>query len=918
MAKGYLNYVYGQFVSRPEYERRNLITIQQTDESRPALALPLARAGQIVSYVLGRYRIINPVPLWYGNIKNIIETIKEEKTDTREVDITVKSIGGIYIPGAFEENQIPEESDIAEIPGRSGEVARFPLNRSTSKLYETNTTTTLTRRVTGYSLDVAIGVCLGPGVELLAIYSDDVAIWQGTLGVGRSVVAGNNDPESILKNGFIYHSGEFDQAPEPYLAGKVTPGYHIGYVGTAYIVLREVEAALLQSANLTFEVRRLPNPLALVSGNTINGDDLNPASAALDSMLNEWGAVGIDETWINVASFTSAAALFASEQIGVSYAVAQENSGSRLLREIQTTTNSIIFADPETGLITIKALRALPYDPNTLITLDPSNVSSVQRMDKPAFIGMPTHLGVTFYDRTNNYDSKTVTSRNPVVPQSPTRAQRINNVTLSGVCSADIAENVFDVLLTAISAPLLSFTLVADRNAADLKQGDLFLLTWPQYNLEAFPVYVTKLREQDNNANVVVIDCQQYDRPSVRKFFKAPVPTAHVAPDMNQKPPLEVRAITAPWWLTRRFGFDSTPNYETLYGYPLFLAVGANEQQLAFDVYTEDGSKLLEGAPYGMTAKLVDPLPKLAGHRSWLVPEIKLRNVVNRDYLVNLTDDDIATGQRLIIINDEFFAYTEAVDNVDGTVSLKNVWRGLLDTVARNHAAGDTVYGVDLDPRRFSTKGHKFDDGGFTYSLASRAYKNSGVFPDDAVSLTYEGSGRVDWPLRPQYVRIDDERTEIPINVYVGSRTEVRWLTRSRVNKMITLGDTEPGNFSDLHEIMSNNKQQAHYITVIDSLGVEFEVACSLVGDADNNYTAEGMDFTQDYVTFDIPAGAAIGPGRIEVMSAHAEYVAADAAADPNYWPEVVQWPYQREELDIYINPVQPFEVVLIFNYGVE
>lgn len=916
MAKGYLGFAAGQFISRPEYERRNIVTIQQTDESRPNLALPLARAGQIVSYVLGRTRIINPVPLWYGNIKNIIETTKEEKTDTREVDITIKNIGGIYIPGAFEENQIPEESDIATISGRAGEGNNIPYNRSTSKLYETNTTTTLTRKVVGYSLDVAIGVCLGPGVELLAIYSDDTPIWQGTLGVGRSVVAGNNDPDSILKNGFIYHSGEFDQTPEPYLSGKVTPGYHIGYVGTAYIVLQEVEAALLQSANLTFEVRRAPNPLALATGNTINVDDLNPASAAVDIMLNEWGAVGIDETWINAASFETAAALFASEQIGVSYAVAQENSGARLLREIQTTTNSLIFADPETGLITIKALRALPYDPDTLVKLDPSNVSSVQRMDKPAFVGMPTHLGVTFYDRTSNYDSKTVTSRNPVVPQSPTRAQRINNITLSGVCTAEIAENVFDVLLTAISAPLLSFSLVADRNAADLKQGDLFLLTWPQYALEAFPVYLTKLREQDNNANVVVIDCQQYARPSVNKFFKAPTPTAHLAPDMNQKPPLEVRAITAPWWLARRYGFDNTPNYENLYGYPIFLASGANEQQLAFDVYTVDGSKLIEGAPYGMSAKLVDPLPKLAGHREWIVPEIKLRNVVNRDYLVNLTDNDIATGQRLIIINDEFFAYTEAVDNVDGTVSLKNVHRGLLDTVANSHAAGDTVYGIDLDSRRLSTKGHKFDDGEFTYSIASRAYRNSGAYPTDAVALTYTGINRGDWPLRPQFVQIDDERTELPINVYVGSKTVVRWLTRSRMNQQITTGRIDDD--TDLNEIMSNNKRQAHFVTLTDSLGAVFNLACSLVGDEANNYTTLYTDYAQDFVTFDIPAGAAAGPAILDVTSNHVIYVEADAEADPNYWPQVIRAPFQYEELDIYINPVQPFEVVLTFNYGVE
>ena len=66
------------FDSKATVDTNRLTTIVQTNENRPDLSLPLARVGQIVPYVIGRYRITTPNFIWYGNVKNIIQETKKD------------------------------------------------------------------------------------------------------------------------------------------------------------------------------------------------------------------------------------------------------------------------------------------------------------------------------------------------------------------------------------------------------------------------------------------------------------------------------------------------------------------------------------------------------------------------------------------------------------------------------------------------------------------------------------------------------------------------------------------------------------------------------------------------------------------------------------------------------------------------
>lgn len=893
--------------TRGVVDTTKLTTIVQTKKERPELSLPMAQIGQIVPYVIGRYRITTPNFIWYGNVKNIVKVTKKERTETKEKDLQVKSI--FWTPGeTYPDDAIPADSDLADIARQNLEL---PYMLTSVKVYETETIVTYEREVVGYTVDAAIGICLGPNVELLGIYEGNKRIWQGSA-TGRTEVAGDGKDESLLKNGFIYHSGNFDQAPEPYLSaipGGPANGDNLpGYVGIAYIVLKTVDSSLLSGADLQFEVRRLPNPLELPTNvNVIAGNDINPATAVADILLNEWGGVGIDPEWIDVANFTAAAERYKSEGLGMSLAIAQENYGVALVNEMQEQTRSIVYADPETSLIRVKPLRPDAYDENALLEITPSQGSSYQSLEKSAFLAMPTHFAIKYYNRSRNYEQTVVTNRNPAVPPTETRAKRLMAIDFGAVCTEAIAEAAFDLILSTISVPRISNTIVTDRNGADLVPGDLFLITWPLYSMEKFPVYVTKIREQEIEANSVLIECDQYLRPNVKKFFKSPEPSKHTVPDLVAYKATAGAVLDAPWWVLQRKGFNGNPDTPMDVTYPMFLLAGANDSQLYFDVYNRGtDASLLEAEPFPLNARLVGNISRLDGHKDWLIENVTLRQVVNPDFLANIGLDGVERGVRLMFINDEIFSFESFTANPNGTYTLHNVHRGLIDTVAWDHADNDMVYITDIDSLSLSDKGHTIFKAPYNYGTITRAMRNAGVYPGDVFNLApYYPYSRADGPVRPQGVYINFDRLDTPTDLIQGEETTVTWNTRSRMDKNIATMNVP----AQKPEIMSKKRYQAHMITLIDSDNVEHAIGNSLTGDEEGNYPS---GFSDSNITFDIPVTAALGAGKLRVECVLMTY--DPSSGDP---PMYQYSAYQWEDLDIFIRPAGWIMSEYHFNYGV-
>lgn len=851
-------------------DRRNIdIKKIVTDANRPELSLPTARLDSPVPYVIGRVRVTSPNFIWFGNVRNIIEETTDTVTETRKTQIGGE-LGGLGVR------------------------------------YDYITTETINRKVVGYTLDYALAICLGPGVELLAIYSGDVLLWQGALGVGRTEVNGHDIPE--LGTDFVFHSGEFTQAPDPYLLPIVGADYLPGFVGVSYIIVKGVDASLVSGGNLSFEVRRLPNTLALVSGNVLAENDVNAASTMADIIENEWGAIGVDPSLIDVASFTTAAAVFAGEGIACAFANYSENFGVSLLRQIQEQTRSIIFVDPDSAKIKIKALRSDPYNPADLLRLDNSNIASLQRMEKSAWAELPTHFKVEYTNRATAYAADKLLTVNPAVTPSPTRERRVGSISLAAACEPGIAAASLALFLTYEASPQLSFTVQANRQAADLLPGDTVLVSYDEYGMTDFPATVLKVREQGSTSNAVVIELTQYENAQVSDFHTLPEVSAHVAADLSPKPPIDALVIGAPYFFLNRTGFEQPLQFYSPLSFPLVMVAMENDFQIVADVELANGSLLREDMAVPLAARLVGTIAKFDGYDNYTLPSITIDNVVNAFLLIDQMESGVRAGNRFILIDNEILSYETYTDNGDGSFTLNTVYRALIDTPLEEHADNARVFIIDeSNTRLIQLAVEMFDTKDL--NIYSRSHKGRGRTP---LAVSYTGTNRSNAPYRPTMTMLDGVRTSVERNVDAGANYLIAFTPRPRLIPGVVLSSDAPDVVIGYETLQGTTDVITTALTMFDSLGNYFFLGTSEYGEV----TGAFSEYTPYDLRVVIPPTAAPGPARIDALAVRMTELGATPVADQE--THIVQWSHGYDTIPVYVNPPVALSADFMFEYAIQ
>jgi hypothetical protein len=756
-------------------------------------------------------------------------------------------------------------------------------------VYQYVTTTTVTRKVVGYRVDAAMCICLGPGVTLRKIYVGDDVAWSGALGVGRHEVP-NSDNKPALGLGFIYHSGEFDQTPDPYLAQHVAANNLPGYAGFAYIIFKGVDASVLSGAGYSFEVERMTDYLSLGADRLI-GEDLNPAEAMADVILNNWGAIGVSADLVDFASFAAAGQQYADDGLGsgiVSYA---ENFGVSLLNSFQAQTRSVLYVDPDTGKIRAKPLRSLPFDEGAAVSLDNSNLSSVQRMEKSGWTGYPTHFKVSFENRENQYEDDYIISINPAITPTNDRSRRVSDNNLSTVKSQEGAAAALSLLMTYESSPRLGFVLQANREAADILPGDPFLISWDEYGLVDYPLFASKIAEQGSTSNYIMLTCQQYNNTQVNDFFSVPEPSQHVVINLSPAAPVPGFVIDAPYFYLATYGFEQSIEALDTTSFPLVFPRPANQYQLFTDVkLTSTGATLQTDIPYALHAKFAKPIKKYVDVETYITPRITIKDVVNADLLVNQGIEGVYNANRLIFTPFEVMSYETFEDNGDGTYDLINVHRAMLDTCLDFADVDDDLVIADLRAARL-LQYNEFSDTTTSLSFYSRSHKGLGTTP---LELDWEAQGRSNAIIAPKNVRVKGVHTTAVVDS--GEVVEFQAWPRSRRRDIRLFADTDdvelwnPDITSDIHSFA---------VFLIDSLGDSYFLGTGTYGDPSGVGTVAAGTFMETQ----IPPTAAKGSGLISFKGVRMEagFTAATqiGAIRQQSWSEEVRPIYIKGPLDI-------------------
>lgn len=765
------------------------------EESTQAGNLPNASLGGIVAEVIGRKRIPEANTIWTGNLRPLVETFVTQ-TETQE--------------------QLKREWDQ---PG-------FSVVDTT----QITTTTVTTVATVGYLVDIHMAVCLGPNVRLHAIYVDNEPIWTGNVGPNRTVVNVSQNDTFLTGTEVIFSGGAYDQAPEPDVAAFVTD--YPGYVGVATVLIKGARADM-PMGSLSFEVSRFPNPLELSSGDNVVGEDLNVINAMVEVMTNPWGWGGLDIANFDVTRLKQLAAVTKSETNFASVKITNETSVAAIVKILQEQAAAIIFQDPQTGLITGNLIRESNIDYATMSKFSPRNVMEIQAFEKTGWQNTIEQARGLYTERDAAYNEVPVFVQNPANLSQSGRGRRTASLYYPYVSNRTLASSLLKRDMALLGAPLYSTTILANREAADKLPGDIVSLSWPDFGLLNEPVLVLKVRKHPLNVNQVSLQVRQMKLPDVLPLFGPGGGGFNPGFDVAPKTPTSMVVLSAPYFMARaRAGISSLT--ATPIALPMFLPLPANSFQFSFNAVLKnkpDASgdvTVINQGPYATYGRLTAAIDKFDNYGDGIIPSITIGNIVNPVNLVSVGNVGVRAGQLFLVIDNEILSFESAVDNNNGTWTLTNVHRGLLDTVAQSHALNANCFILTNNFNYVSGLTFNYPLG-YTpeWLVTSNTITRNGQAQD---GLTYSGwapsNVRVLSPPRVHDLQVDSVRSSTPVALTIGNSVTVSWKRRSRVSSVVALQDdaSEPGEVTDIvqtHNVKiraSNNVVHTIDTTVDDTL----------------------------------------------------------------------------------------------------
>lgn len=654
--------------------------------------------------------------------------------------------------------------------------------------------------IIGYTYYVGLDLCLALGrCTLHKIVNDKTTLWEGTANADENVL--NINLPNLFGGkekggGFIgtlrYYPGSQTQGVNAYLASKIGAADTPAYRGFAHLVLEQPNIGESnQLRAMWMEMSQYTNGLGLAGGIQQVGDDMNPMELLYQAFTLDWGGLDVSPDLLDLDSLKDAAQVLFDEGNGMSVCISSPNGGKEIADEVLRQVDGLMYQNPVTGKMVMKLIRN-DYNIEDLPVFDESNVIVIRNFTSKLWEDTVNQVRVKFTDRSQDYKDGTAMVQDMANINAQGRIRSITNA-YPGVMLGTLGNDLATRDLSQGSVPLLGASMELNREGAQLRPGDPFLWAWDPYGIEQVVMRVKTFDLGALNDNRIVIEANQDEFAIDQTVFTAPggPGSGVVVPDDP--------AVASPARLVREgayffaasAGVALSPNQTVI----IVSAVAPTGSE-QFDVYTSNDAGASynpseQGLVYTANASLVNAITSSAGFTTGILGTVVITDPT--EDIESVAVADILEGAGLFYIGQELFAHTSVVDNGDGTWTLNNVRRSLLDTVPTSHAIGDKVWFIEGD--------NVIDDamgGGDSIRVkvtpsTFRDQLDVASAPYDAVTLNY----RAQRPLRPGNIKFDGGVAFTPPSDGTGSHT-ITWANRSRLAVAIrsTVDNTnefEPG-----------------------------------------------------------------------------------------------------------------------------
>lgn len=546
-----------------------------------------------------------------------------------------------------------------------------------------------------YFLGVEHSLCFGYIDEFIGLEFDDRAVTltgftttadEFRFTMDSPTLYGKEKEQGGVTGPVRFYRGTFTQTANEYMRQKLGKAAIPAYRPVARAIFEH--CYLGNSGNVqppAFIVRRTPNPLGLTGGRHNLSGDANPANMLFEILTDKTWGLGRSASLIDTASFIQCGNTLAAEALGLSMLVDNVQNGWALMAEILRHIDGVVYQDFATGKFTMALVRD-DYDAETAFELNESNiVPGSLEFGRASWEGTQNTVIVKYLDRAQKFTERTVQHQNLANVTARGGAIEAEEFEFLGFSNPAAANYVCGRVLRTVSAPLAKVELQANREATVLRPGSVFRLNWPSLGITSLVCRVTEIDYGTLDSPTVKITAAE-DVFSVDDVaFDAPGGSEWVSPLAGPQPASPQAIIEAP---------------RALYGdarMVLAMAQRAGGQEVGYFVDADPAggtayTEVADSPGFTPTATLVADYG--ASTHGLDASGFIVAAPKDIDDLEAVTATERAAGNALLLVDDEFMAYTGLTNNGDGTWTITGIQQGVLDTVPARHLAGARVWFV--------------------------------------------------------------------------------------------------------------------------------------------------------------------------------------------------------------------------------
>lgn len=408
--------------------------------------------------------------------------------------------------------------------------------------------------------------------------------------------------------------------------------------------------------------------------------DINPAHILRECLTDpDWG-MGYSEDDMDDVAFQDAADTLYTEGLGISLLWDTQSDIQDFITTVLTHIDAVLFVDRTTGLFVLRLIRN-DYVLADILELTEDDIDYVQDFHRPQFGELTTAVTVQFWDSIRNTQG-TVTIQD-IALETAQNAAIGTTVQYPGLTNAQIATIIAQRDLRTLSSQLATGTVYAGRKAKVLQMGDVFKMTWSDYELSSVVMRVLGVGYGDGASNQIRLTVtEDVFSTDTATFVSAPTaPTWQNPSGPPQVPPRQVVFEMPYLELVQQQTQLTTDN--ALASDPLLgivgVAVGRPSQgSINADIYSDAGAGYTDNATadFCPTAVLVDPI-----------------DLMQTSFAISGEDElDLVTIGTWVQIDSELMEVTSL------TNTLCTVNRSCLDTLPALHTPGAILYFWDKFP----------------------------------------------------------------------------------------------------------------------------------------------------------------------------------------------------------------------------